>query len=243
MRKRLSDYKMERKVKRKLKADKGEQQPETSAGNGRLSWLRSSIIVPVIIGLVMTVLMSEKAASGEVDREEKSSVIPERIFRSTSREDLSGETVIAILKDKGFYDRDWNNSASAFPNDYTLQNEGKVVFDRVSGLMWQQSGSAKDIFFDEAEKYVAKLNSNQFAGYNEWRLPTLEETMSLMEPTEKSGGLHIDPIFDNTQGWIWTSDMNNTSLAWLVNFVSGNCYTYVNDYFDFTSGGYVRAVR
>ena len=29
------------------------------------------------------------------------------------------------------------------------------------------------------------------------RLPTLEEAMSLMEPTEKSSGMHIDPVFDN----------------------------------------------
>ena len=148
-----------------------------------------------------------------------------------------------MLTDNGFYDRDWNSSASGFPNDYKLQNDSKIVLDRASGLMWQQSGSDKDISFDEAKKYVVKLNSDHYAGYNDWRLPTLEEAMSLMEPTEKSGGLHINRVFDNTQRWIWTSDMNNTSLPWLVNFISGNCYTYVNDYFDFISGGYVRIVR
>ncbi len=148
-----------------------------------------------------------------------------------------------MLLNNGFYDLDWNSTASGFANDYELQNGGKVVFDRASGLMWQQSGSAKDISCDEAKKYVAQLNSDQFAGYSDWRLPTLEEEMSLMEPMGKSGGLNIDPVFENTQRWIWTSDVNSTSLAWPVNFVSGNCYTYVNDYFDFTSGAYVRAVR
>ena len=219
--------------------DKEGKQPETPSRKGRLSWLLSSIIAPVIIGLVVTVLMSEEAASGVIDREEKS----ETTFRSTSTENVSGESVIDMLADNGFYDRDWNSSASGFPNDYALQNEGKVVLDHASGLMWQQSGSDKDISFDEAKKYVAKLNSDHYAGYNDWRLPTLEEAMSLMEPTEKGGGLHIDPVFDNMQRWVWTSDMNNTSLAWLVNFISGNCYTYVNDYFDFISGGYVRIVR
>jgi hypothetical protein len=219
--------------------DKERKQPETPVRKGRLSWLLLSIIVPVIIGLVVAVLMSEKAASGEIDREEKS----ETTLRSTSTENVSGETVIDMLTGNGFYSQYWNSSASGFPNDYKLQNGGKIVLDRASGLMWQQSGSDKDISFDGAKKYVAKLNSDQFAGYRDWRLPTLEEAMSLMEPTEKGGGLHIDLKFDTTQGWIWTSDMNNTSLAWLVNFISGNCYTYVNDYFDFTSGGYVRAVR
>ncbi len=170
------------------------KQPETPARKGSLSWLLSSIIAPVIIGLVVTVLMSEKSASGEVDRVENS----EATFRSTPTENLSGESVIDMLTDNGFYDRDWNSSASGFSNDYRLQNDGKAVFDHASGLMWQQSGSDKDISFDEAKKYVAKLNSEHYAGYNDWRLPTLEEAMSLMEPTEKSGGLNIDPVFDNT---------------------------------------------
>ncbi|MFQ5433415.1 MAG: DUF1566 domain-containing protein [Anaerolineae bacterium] len=173
----------------------------------------------------------------------KSFVIPKIKFRSTSRENLTGASVMEMLKDDGFYDGDWNNSASGFPNDFHLQNDVKVVFDHASGLMWQQSGSIKEISYDDAKKYVAQVNSDQFAGYNDWRMPTLEEAMSLIEPTEKSSGMYIDPIFANTQRWIWTSDMNDVSLAWLVNFASGNCYTYPNDFFDFISGGYVRAVR
>lgn len=158
-------------------------------------------------------------------------------------EKFIGKLAIEMIKDNGFYDGDWNGSASGFPNDFQLQNDVNVVFDRASGLLWQQSGSAKEISYSKAKEYVARLNSDQFAGYNDWRLPTLEEAMSLMEPTEKDSGMFNDPVFDNTQRWIWTSDTNEFSLAWLANFVSGKCYTYPNDYFDFTSGGYVRAVR
>ena len=224
--------------------DKCKKQSRCQAGKSRLAWLLSSLIVPLMIGVFVPVVMCEKPAFCEVDRgETETSLIPETKFRSTARGSLSGDSVIDMLKYNGFYDRDWNNSASGFSNDYKLLNDGKVVIDRASGLMWQQSGSVKDISFDEAAKYVAQLNSDQYAGYNNWRLPTLEEAMSLMEQTEKNGGLHKDPLFDTMQRWIWTSDMNSVSLAWLVNFVSGNCYTYVNDYFDFISGGYIRAVR
>ncbi len=237
-------HKMKREDKKNLKPDNEGRESEVTMEMSRLYWLLRAALSSFIIGVVVLVTVCEKPVFGEADRgETKSSIISDVRFRSTSRECLSGDSVIEMLEDNGFYDRDWNSTASGFANDYKLQNDGKVVFDRASGLMWQQSGSAKDISFDEARKYVAGLNSDQFAEYSDWRLPTLEEAMSLMEPSEKSGGLNIDQVFDNMQRWIWTSDVNSTSLAWLVNFVSGNCYTYVNDYFDFTSGGYVRAVR
>ncbi len=239
-----SDRKMERTICQKLNTDRGWKQSETPGGKSRLLWLLRAAFSPFIIGVVVLVTVCEKPAFGEVDRgETEANLIPEVIFRSTSRGRLSGDSVIDMLNDNDFYDRDWNSSASGFSNNYKLQNGGKVVFDRASGLMWQQSGSAKDISYGDAKRYVTQLNNNQFAGYSDWRLPTLEEAMSLIEPIEKGGGLNIGVVFDNTQRWIWTSDMNSTSLAWLVNFVSGNCYTYVNDYFDFASGGYVRSVR
>jgi hypothetical protein len=235
---------MKREDKQKLTPDNEGIQSEATMEKSRLPWLFQAALSSFMIWVVVLVLMCEKPVFGEADRGgDVTSIISDSGFRSTSRESLSGDSVIEMLEDNGFYDLDWNNSASGFANDYKLQNDGKVVFDRASGLMWQQSGSAKDISFDEARKYVSGLNSDQFAGYSNWRLPTLEEAMSLVEPIGKSGGLNIDQVFDNTQRWIWTSDVNSMSLAWLVNFVSSNCYTYVNDYFDFTSGGYVRAVR
>ncbi|GAX62452.1 hypothetical protein SCALIN_C34_0003 [Candidatus Scalindua japonica] len=198
----------------------------------------------IMISVVIPILIYARQTFGEADNKEiKASIVTQTEFRLISKENFFGKSVVNMLKDNSFYDRDWNSSASGFPNDYQLQSNGKVVLDRASGLMWQQSGSAGDVSFDEAERYVLKLNSDQFAGYNDWRLPTLEEAMSLMESTEKSGGLHIAAVFDNTRRWIWTSDKNNASLPWIVNFVSGNCYTYVNDYFDFTSDGYIRSVR
>jgi len=90
----------------------------------------------------------------------------------------------------------------------------------------------------EKKKYVAQLNSDQFAGYNDWRLPTLEEAMSLIERTKKNGDLHIDPVFDKTQRWIWTSDLSSASRAWVVIFSYGICD---DSYFYGTY--YVRAVR
>ena len=92
--------------------------------------------------------------------------------------------------------------------------------------------------FDAALAYIKKLNGRSFAGFKDWRLPTLEEAMSLMEPKQKNRNLYIDPIFDKKQQWIWTSDKESASSAWVVYFYDGTCHLYHVYY-----GTFVRAVR
>jgi hypothetical protein len=126
-------------------------------------------------------------------------------------------------------------------NEYELQSDGKVVYDKATGLMWQQSGSNSYMSFGAAKKYIVKLNSKNFAGYNNWRLPTLEEAKSLLEPKRnETNNLYIDPIFNKMQEWIWTSDQYSAWSGCVVDFRSGTCdnFGYYGDNF-----GYVRAVR
>ncbi len=66
---------------------------------------------------------------------------------------------------------------------------GKVVFDHATGLLWQQCGSDKTLYYKKAQKYIETLNRQQFAGHSDWRLPTLEEVVSFMKPTKKSCNL------------------------------------------------------
>jgi len=94
--------------------------------------------------------------------------------------------------------------------------------------------------YERAKNYISELNHEQFAGYNDWRLPTLEEAMSLMEPTQKNSNLHIDQIFDPCQVRIWTSDFRRDSMSWVVRFDAGYC-DYV--YNDSNNNYFVRAVR
>jgi hypothetical protein len=158
------------------------------------------------------------------------------------RDNLSAETVNAMLKKFDFYcaeydwSKEWSNpQGRGLPNDFVLQAGGKIVFDRATGLMWQQSGSTEYMNYEKAQAYVSQLNRENFGGYNDWRLPTLEEAMSLMEP-KKSGELYLDPVFDRKQYYIWTADKESAGRAWVVLFVNGYCGRNVG-------GNYVRAVR
>ena len=138
---------------------------------------------------------------------------------------LSTDEVKAMLAEKGFYASDWNKAGKGIAHQYESKtiNGGKVVQDHATGLMWQQSGSSNYITFAAAEEYLREMNSQSFAGFNDWRLPTLEEAMSLMEREKKNGHLYIDPIFDDTQSWIWTGDKAGGSSCWVAYFSNGYC--------------------
>ncbi|GAK51982.1 WD-40 repeat protein [Candidatus Moduliflexus flocculans] len=130
-------------------------------------------------------------------------------------------------------------------NRFELQHDGQVVVDKTTGLMWQQSGSPKELTYDDARKYIESLNQGEgFAGYTDWRLPTVEELLSLMEKETNAGGRFIDPRFDQTQSWIWSADLHqikgegSAESAWSVYFNFG-----VVDWYRLSHGDYVRGVR
>jgi hypothetical protein len=166
-------------------------------------------------------------------------VCKEALLLRSKPKTLSDGDASDMIRRFGFYDERKNPEGEGFNNKYRLQkiNGDKVVFDEATGLIWQQSGSSKEMMFGDVKKWIKELNQNRFAGYNGWRLPTLEEAMSLMEPEEKNG-LYIDPIFDSKQYWIWTVDQRRgESATMVVHFRYGSCLP-------FTYGGvYVPVVR
>jgi len=121
-------------------------------------------------------------------------------------------------------------------NEFKDRGDGTIA-DQATGVIWQKSGS-NWLGYEDALAYVEKLNRERFAGYDDWRLPTIEELMSLLEPKKQSTDLYIDPIFDEEQSWCLSSDKEYPGAAWLVYFLIGDVV------WDLVVGnGYVRAVR
>lgn len=97
----------------------------------------------------------------------------------------------------------------------------KIIIDHSTGLIWQQSGSKEELTFEAAQHYIKKLNSNKHGGFNDWRLPNLEEAKALITFDTRNDDLWIDTVFDKTQRWIWTVDQEDNNHAWVANFATG----------------------
>ena len=130
---------------------------------------------------------------------------------------------------------------STIVHDYELKSikGDKVVIDYSTGLMWHQSGSESNLNYKEATQLLDELNKEGYAGYHDWRLPTLEEAVSLLESIKKNG-LYIDAIFNNEQTTMWTGDNYNPAIAWRVAFDGGSVSW--GNYGNYGSN-YVRAIR
>jgi serine/threonine-protein kinase len=121
-------------------------------------------------------------------------------------------------------------------NDFeTLSRD--TVLDRSTGLVWQWSGTRFPVNRQGALDYVASLNRERAGGLDGWRLPTIPELMTLLCPAPSGVDLCMEPVFDRTQKWLWSSDRCTFTAAWYVSLDLG--FVAFND---FSSFYHVKAV-
>jgi len=80
-------------------------------------------------------------------------------------------------------------------NDFH-NNENGTITDKSTGLMWMQDDNGKGVFWQEALKYA---NDSEFAGYSDWRLPSVKELQSIVDYSrapDKTNSASINPIFN-----------------------------------------------
>lgn len=121
-------------------------------------------------------------------------------------------------------------------NDFQVNADG-TVSDKTTGLIWQKSGSDYLVTWHEAQGYIQELNHKRFAGRTDWRFPTVNELMSLLTKVPRAMDLCIEPIFDQNQRWLWSSDRRSFVAAWYVSVDMG----YIS-WQDFSCYYFVRAV-
>ena len=105
-------------------------------------------------------------------------------------------------------------------NNFVMENES-TIRDLATGLIWQKGGGEYPIPWRQALDYIASLNQNRLGGYNCWRLPTIDELMSLLTPMPQGTDFCIKPIFDPKCRWLWSIDRCTFTSAWYVSFDLG----------------------
>jgi hypothetical protein len=137
--------------------------------------------------------------------------------------DLSVNDVKSMLRERGFFEKYYYKTGD-FKNHFEVKtiNQGKIVVDFATGLIWHQFGSESYINIERVKPWLADLNKQEYAGYSDWRLPTLEEAASLLKNQESRFGLFISEVFASDQRFIWTGDKFGQDKGWIIDFYSGD---------------------
>ncbi|MBW2175160.1 MAG: DUF1566 domain-containing protein [Deltaproteobacteria bacterium] len=103
---------------------------------------------------------------------------------------------------------------------FVLVLDGEAVLDRETGLVWEKSpGTSTTSFYDACYQCYQK----EVGGRTGWRLPTIEELMSIVDRSNISPALPSGHPFSNVQqDFYWsTSNGNSAGQLYTVNFANG----------------------
>jgi len=124
------------------------------------------------------------------------------------------------------------------PITFMRDNAKEVVIDNKSNLMWQDNGEVKTVKKDW-QGAIDHCQNLSFAGYRDWRLPAIDELLSITEDTRYNPAIRSG--FENVVSdryWSSSSYVSGSSHAWNVDFGNGGDDTFAKNY-----NGYVRCVR
>lgn len=135
---------------------------------------------------------------------------------------VSVDQARAMVAQRNFYHARWNAAGAAPPLELERQVIGTDVVVKESRyrLMWQQRASREPLDRDGAQRHVQELNTRRFAGYSDWRLPTLEEALALMG-SASAEDCRLHRLFDRSGPITRTADTADGGKDWIVYFCDG----------------------
>ncbi|MBI5376534.1 MAG: DUF1566 domain-containing protein [Candidatus Schekmanbacteria bacterium] len=122
-------------------------------------------------------------------------------------------------------------AGESWPDPRFTDNGDETVTDNLTGLMWAKDGNvmqARDpdfdadgsagdgsVYWQHALDYVAKLNTENYLGHNDWHLPNVNELQSLINADEynSAGWLNENGFTNVMPNDYWTS---STSISYKV---------------------------
>ncbi len=122
---------------------------------------------------------------------------------------------------------------------FTVDGTGLCITDNLTGLMWVRTPGSTLRTWANA---LSDANGLSLCGYNDWRLPNVNELESLINAEQANSATWLNGQgFSNVQaGYYWSSSTyaDYTAGAWDVYMYNGNVVAYSK-----TSADYVWPVR
>jgi len=98
-------------------------------------------------------------------------------------------------------------------NNQIEENDDGTIIDHSTSLIWQQDASPQPVTWHQAITYVEKLNEAQ---QRKWRLPTVDELLSLLNQEGLPENFCLENPFAGEQKRFWSADQCPPRSAWYI---------------------------
>ncbi len=167
--------------------------------------------------IIMKAVVSQSVSSGSVSK--------------------TGQTTSYVDYDDGYYQKGLPLSGAHFTD-----NLNKTITDNATNLIWIKDPSAiggvwgspgfpSQMTWSDANQNINNLNTLGYAGYSDWRLPTIQELQSIVNfgrsnPAIGEGALLESPWVNTKSSYYWSSTDSAvaTMNAEVVSFDVGDSF-------------------
>jgi eukaryotic-like serine/threonine-protein kinase len=93
----------------------------------------------------------------------------------------------------------------------------ETVLDKATGLIWQRKDNGAPVNHAEADSYIEILNDSQNSGISTWRLPTINELLTLVNDPKAPESSCPNYVWQDEKQWYWSCDLRSENTSWYVN--------------------------
>ena len=108
-----------------------------------------------------------------------------------------------------------------YTDNIFIQQHENTVLDKTTGLIWLLQDDDLPVDRNGADAIITALNANRFMGICSWRLPTVNELLTLVnDPVLPES--HCSPaLFQSGSNGFWSCDHRSAGTSWYVNIGMG----------------------
>ena len=137
---------------------------------------------------------------------------------------------------EGFYGQDAQYLDKCVSQHFTVETpvDGEnVVLDHNTGLVWQQSPSENEYSWDDAPDHCNGLNSSNYGGINNWRVPNPLEFLTIVDNSKLNPATNSNftnmPTGNSIYFWTSKEFKGDTRYAYAFRPYDGSSYIALSD--------------